>query len=78
MENVSPVLLVGPSALSALIEALDAPLCLPLFVRSTNIDVILWPLLIVLWPLFMDTEFLRTNNKTERVQQQIPYASVNS
>ena len=36
------------------------------------------PLLIVIWPLFIDAENLRTKNKTKCVQQQIPNSSVNS
>ena len=78
VENVNLVAWVGPSVLSAVIVALDAPLFLPLFMRCTNVDVILWPLLIVVWLMFIDTEFLRTKNKTKCVQQQIPYLSVNS
>ena len=38
----------------------------------------MWPLLVDIWLLFIDTEIQRTKNKTTCVQQQIPHSSVNS
>ena len=35
----------------------------PLFMRSTNVDVVLWPLLITVLLLFIDTEILSTKTR---------------
>ena len=78
VENVSPVSSFGPSALFALIVALDAPQLPATVCEKHQCWCRVWPTLIVIWLLFIDTEFSRTKNKTKVVQQPIPYSSVNS
>ena len=60
VENVSLVSSVGPSVLFALIVALDAPPLPATVYEKHQYWCHVWPTLIVIWLLFIDTEFLRT------------------
>ena len=76
VENVSLVLLNGPSVLCVLIVTLNCvwgtPMLMLFCYEAHQCWCHLWPLLIVIWLLFMDTEFSRTKTKPKESSNKFP------